>query len=193
MSVLLVSRRPELLARLEPALHAEERATAETLMPRAQLVVLDLRLRDSWLLLARSPRPVLALAADPEQVVRALDSGAEDAVLVDTPTPELQARIRAILRRHQLSSRVLLESRRALVDGRPLELSTKEAEVLGLLVGSPGRSFSREELLRLIWGATEGETRRVDLVVSKLRRKLAKMVREPLLHSVWGVGYRYEE
>lgn len=193
MNVLLVSQQAELLARLQPDLHADDRAAAEALLTRAQLVVLDLGLRDSWLLLARSPRPVLALAPNPEQVVRALDSGAEDAALSESPTAELQARIRAIQRRHQRSRRVQLESRRVRVDGRLLELSTREFEVLSLLVGSPGRSFKREELLQLIWGQTDGETRRVDLVVSKLRRKLAKVAPEPLLHSVWGVGYRYEE
>jgi len=193
MNLLVVSQQPQLLACLEPELQAGDRAAAEALLPRAELVVLDLGLRESWLLLARSPRPVLALARDSDQVVRALDSGAEDATLHDVPTAELQARIRAIRRRHYRPQRIQLESRRARVDGQPLELSTKEFEVLSLLVGSPGRSFGREELLHIIWGETEAETRRVDLVVSKLRRKLAKLVREPLLHSVWGVGYRYEE
>lgn len=178
MSLLLVSRRRDLVDRLHPDLHAVDREAAEPLLAQCHLVVLDLDA--GWELLARCPCPVLGVASSLEQLVRALDGGIGDAVLHEE---ELEARLRALRRRHRRPQRVRLESRRALVDGRALELSAREYEVLSLLVGSPGRTFSREEL------GVDDESRRVDLVVSKLRRKL----REPLIHSVWGVGYRYEE
>ncbi len=178
MSLLLVSRRGDLVERLHPDLHAVDREGAKPLLGQCHVVVLDLE--TGWELLAQCPCPVLAVASTLEQLARALDGGAGDAVLHDE---ELEARLRALRRRHQRPLRVQLEPRRVMVDGRTLELSAREYEVLSLLVGSPGRTFSREEL------GADDESRRVDLVVSKLRRKL----REPLIHSVWGVGYRYEE
>lgn len=175
------------------------------------LVVLDLqlpkvdglevvrRLRES------SPLPILIVSArgDGEDRVAGLELGADDYLTKPFLPRELVARVKALLRRSRLpatSARKLgplvidPEARRVTLEGEPVELTPREYELLRILSQTPGKTFSREELLDRVWGHDYfGETRRVDLHISRLRNKISRPGRPAPIHSVWGVGYRYGE
>ena len=113
---------------------------------------------------------------------------------------ELVARIRAVLRRvsgpahRRLAVRDLeidLAARVVRVGGEPVQLSTKEYELLVALAGDPERVFRKEELLRDVWGFRSlGRTRTLDSHASRLRRKLNHAGDAAYVLNVWGVGYR---
>jgi DNA-binding response OmpR family regulator len=110
------------------------------------------------------------------------------------------ARIRAVLRRAAPDSRQRLvageieldrQTRRVTVAGERVLLAAKEFELLTKLAGAPHRVFSKEELLREVWGFRSiGRTRTVDSHASRLRRKLARPGAGPFVINEWGVGYR---
>ena len=147
-----------------------------------------------------TPLIVLSRDADRLQRIRVLERGGDDVVRKPFAYPELRARIAALLRRSQVGrgARVLragpimidARSRQVRVSGRPVELSAKEYLLLVTLAAEPTRVFTREELLRSIWGRdTFGHTRTLDSHASRLRRKLRGEVDETLVVNVWGVGY----
>jgi DNA-binding response OmpR family regulator len=156
----------------------------------------------------RSTVPVLMLTARDDEADRVLglEVGADDYLTKPFSLRELLARVRAILRRVELLTRPQGEAaapishgrlgidplaRRVEVDGQPVELTVKEYELLLLLAGHPGRSFSRSYLLDHIWGADyEGGDRTVDTHIVRLRRKLGDEGER--IATVWGVGYRFE-
>ena len=119
--------------------------------------------------------------------------------------PELRARIGAVLRRAQTTRRgrrllragpVVIDvgSREVRVCERQVELSATEYRLLLALAGDPYRVFTREELLRSVWGLdTFGRTRTLDSHAFRLRRKLCEGGDERLVVNVWGVGYRLVE
>ena len=110
------------------------------------------------------------------------------------------ARIRAVLRRSVPSPRERLEAgsisvdlatRRVTVDGERVALAGKEYELLLKLMSDPARVFTKEELLRDVWGFRSlGRTRTLDSHASRLRRKLGAGGRGRYVLNVWGVGYR---
>jgi DNA-binding response OmpR family regulator len=112
---------------------------------------------------------------------------------------ELVARIRAVLRRAQpATGRVLragaievdTATRRVKVGDERVALPGKEYELLVKLAGDPHRVFTKEELLREVWGFRSlGRTRTLDSHASRLRRRLARPDRPPYVQNVWGVGY----
>ena len=116
---------------------------------------------------------------------------------------ELLARIRAVLRRTapivpDLVHVGVLEidrlTRRVAVAGNRIDLPAKEYELLLKLASEPSRVFTKEELLREVWGFRSiGKTRTLDSHASRLRRKLARGGGEPFVVNVWGVGYRLLE
>lgn len=149
--------------------------------------------------------PVILLArreADPADRVRALERGADDVVSRPFVYEELLARIRALLRR----ARVVNEESSPLVAGdivvdrrtRTVALrgcivpfSAKEFELLAKLATDPGRVFTKEELLREVWGYRSiGRTRTLDSHASRVRRKLRLAETDEFVVNVWGVGYR---
>ena len=113
---------------------------------------------------------------------------------------ELLARIRAVLRRTSPSPRDRLEAgaiavdlatRRVTVRGRAVTLPTKEYELLAKLATDPDRVFTKDQLLREVWGYRSiGRTRTLDSHASRLRRKLADAGAGSCVVNVWGVGYR---
>jgi DNA-binding response OmpR family regulator len=132
--------------------------------------------------------------------LRGFDRGADDYVSKPFSYPELRARIEALLRRtERKESRGLLRAgpiqidplaRQAWLHGDRLELSKKEFSLLRALASDPTRVFTREELLRGVWGyATIGRTRTLDSHAYRLRRKLGEGG-DRLVLNVWGVGYR---
>lgn len=148
--------------------------------------------------------PVIVLdgdGADTFDRVRALERGADDVVLKPFAYDELLARIRAVLRRAAPAAeaervdagpiRVDRATRRVTVDGTAVPLSAKEYALLLKLASDPTRVFTKQQLLRDVWGfRSHGRTRTVDSHASRLRRKLTGAAEGPFVVNVWGVGYR---
>jgi two-component system KDP operon response regulator KdpE len=182
---------------------------------RPDLVVLDLGLPDLdghellRMLRAVSAVPVVVATArdDDDSVVRALNSGADDYVLKPFRADQLEARIRAVLRRAAGSAdpasapvtvgplTVEPRSRRVTYAGRPVELSPKEFDLLAYLAARAGAVVTRRELLSEVWQLPYGGSdKTVDVHLSWLRRKLGESGAEPrLLQTVRGVGVRLAE
>jgi DNA-binding response OmpR family regulator len=147
--------------------------------------------------------PVIVLGdalADAVDRVRAFDRGCDDYVPRPFHYDELLARIRAVLRRTSRSPAERLDAgpiavdlvtRRVTVHGRGLTLPAKEYELLAKLAADPARVFTKEQLLREVWGYRAlGRTRTLDSHASRLRRKLRQAGAGPAVVNVWGVGYR---
>lgn len=147
--------------------------------------------------------PVIVLGerdADAVDRVRAFERGCDDYLGRPFHYDELLARIRAVLRRAApppreviLVGRVRIDrrTRRVQVEGRPIELAGKEYDLLLALAGDPGRVFTKNDLLRDVWGfRSPGRTRTLDSHASRLRRKLAAAGAGDVVLNVWGVGYR---
>jgi DNA-binding response OmpR family regulator len=141
--------------------------------------------------------------ADAVDRARALERGADDFLSRPFLYDELLARIRAVLRRTapvvpDLVRVDALEidrpTRRVTVGGKRIDLPAKEYELLLKLASEPSRVFTKEELLREVWGFRSiGKTRTLDSHASRLRRKLARGGGGPFVLNVWGVGYRLLE
>jgi DNA-binding response OmpR family regulator len=148
--------------------------------------------------------PILILTARDEELdlVEGLDAGADDYVVKPFRVAELLARVRALLRRggrEQVSTeaggvRVDPASRRAWQDGRELDLTPKEFDLLTLLVGEAGTVVRRERIMREVWDENWfGSTKTLDMHLSWLRRKLGDDASDPrLIVTVRGVGLRFE-
>jgi DNA-binding response OmpR family regulator len=138
--------------------------------------------------------------ADAVDRVRALERGADDFVGRPFLYDELLARIRAVLRRtepltadrFQVGDVAIDRATRGVtVGGVRVDLSAKEYELLLKLASDPTRVFTKEELLRDVWGFQSiGKTRTLDSHASRLRRRLAAAGEGPFVLNVWGVGYR---
>jgi DNA-binding response OmpR family regulator len=191
-------------ARRSEALDLAERARPDV----ALLAELDLCLR------LRSGEPgrtwdrnipviVLAPSADPVERVRALDRGADDVIGRPFAYEELRARIRALLRRSTATSGEVLVAGELVVDRRTrrvavrdtiVPLSAKEFDLLARLAVEPDRVFTKEQLLREVWGFRAlGRTRTLESHASRLRRKLHVADGDKFVVNVWGVGYRLLE
>ncbi len=146
--------------------------------------------------------PVILLTGRASEAdrVRGFSRGADDYVVKPFHYPELVARIAAVLRRAsgrrdqgvlQVGElRVDPVSREVTIDGRRVELSAKEFALLRMLAAEPTRVYTKEELLRDVWGfKLMGSTRTLDSHASRVRRKLAPSGRRWVV-NVWGVGYR---
>lgn len=133
--------------------------------------------------------------------VRGFERGCDDYLVKPFSYPELRGRIGAILRRSALrpgAGRLKVGplevdplARRVELDGNTLSLSKKEFALLRALAAEPARVFTREELLRGVWGFQNlVPTRTLDSHASRLRRKLADAGAPGMIVNVWGVGYR---
>lgn len=182
----------------------------EALATPPDIVLLDIGLPDldghSVLTMLRSVRdvPVIVVTArdDNESVVRALDSGADDYVTKPFTIDQLEARIRAVLRRSggdPVRAEVVVgglvidaAARSAALDEEPLDLSRREFDLLLLLATRAGEVVSKREILSEVWQQVYGGGERtVDVHLSWLRRKLGETAAHPrYLHSVRGVGVR---
>jgi DNA-binding response OmpR family regulator len=181
---------------------------AERLRPDLVLLAeleLCLRLREgepgrSW------DRDVPVILLGPEEGdslvdrVRALERGADDYLDRPFAYEELRARIKALLRRAGPRSAEVLEAGEIRIDrptrcvwvaGQRLHLAAKEYELLTRLAEEPRRVFTKDELLREIWGfMSKGRTRTLDSHASRLRNKLRPLTDTPYVINEWGVGYR---
>ncbi len=160
---------------------------------------------------AESSVPIIMLTArdDEFDTVLGLELGADDYITKPFSIREFRSRVRALLRRAGASRRDAAEAeplvsgnvsldperRVATVDGRALDLTYVEFELLRTLVAQPGRVFSRRALLQAIWGdSAYREPRTIDVHVRHLREKLERDPSEPeLILTVRGAGYRLRE
>lgn len=146
--------------------------------------------------------PVLVLSGKATELdtLRGFQRGADDYVSKPFSYPELQARVAALLRRGRRRpgpGRLRIGpleidplGRQVWLHGREVKLSKKEFALLRALAGDPTRVFTREELLRGVWGyRSMGRTRTLDSHASRLRQKLA-FAGDRFIVNVWGVGYR---
>ena len=149
------------------------------------------------------PVILLAPSSDFSERVRALDRGADDVIGRPFAYEELLARIRALLRRSMTSTAEVLvagdlvvdrTTRRVSVRETLVCLSAKEFELLAWLAAEPHRVFTKEELLREVWGFRAlGRTRTLESHASRLRKKLRISADDDFVVNVWGVGYRLLE
>jgi DNA-binding response OmpR family regulator len=155
--------------------------------------------------------PVIILSAKGDEIDRVvgLEVGADDYVTKPFSRPELLARIEAVLRRHRREAasadtdepheqlgygpvRIDVPRREVTVDGSPVHLTTKEFDLLAHLAASPGRIFTRDQLLTRVWGYDYvGDGRTVDVHVSWLRGKLRGSSGHDYFRTVRGVGYAF--
>jgi DNA-binding response OmpR family regulator len=131
--------------------------------------------------------------------VQALDRGADDVIGRPFAYEELLARIRALLRRSAVSASEVLVAEDVVIDRRTrrvavrdtlVPLSAKEFELLAHLAAEPYRVFTKEQLLREVWGYRAlGRTRTLESHASRLRKKLRLDEGDRYVVNVWGVGY----
>jgi DNA-binding response OmpR family regulator len=158
--------------------------------------------------------PIMMLTAKSEELDRVLglEIGADEYVTKPFSVRELVARVKALLRRvradrESLSARppggkievgrlaMDLDMRKVTLDGKTVELTVKEFDLLALFARNPGRAYSRTELLSIVWGYQyEGYEHTVNSHINRLRAKIEQDPGHPaLLQTVWGIGYRFAE
>ncbi|MEN3586111.1 response regulator transcription factor [Streptomyces sp. ZYX-F-203] len=186
-------------------------ALARAAARRPDLVVLDLMLpgMDGLEVCRRmrggGPVPVIMLTArgDEEDRVLGLEVGADDYVTKPFSPRELVLRVESVLRRvgpppqaaTLRAAGLSLDpaARRATRDGVELALTVREFDLLAFLLRHPGRAFSREELMREVWGWDFGDLSTVTVHVRRLRGKVEDDPARPrMIQTVWGVGYRFD-
>ena len=173
----------------------------DLMMPQVDGLTACMRIREF------SNVPIIMLTARSEDAdkIIGLESGADDYITKPFNILELKARIRALLRRanaapQQKAQNTLLsaggvtldpEQRVALRDGKVVDLTAKEYDLIELFVKNPRRVYSRENLMDLVWGYTyAGDYRTVDVHIRRLREKLERDPAAPEhIMTKWGVGY----
>lgn len=153
--------------------------------------------------------PVVMLTAkgDDMDKILGLEYGADDYITKPFNILEVKARIKAIMRRMgqkekrrdqdqlivQGDMKLDCEGRRVYIAGKEINLTAKEFELLELMIKTPNKVYSREGLLRLVWGVDyPGDVRTVDVHIRRLREKIEKNPSEPrYVITKWGVGYYF--
>lgn len=151
--------------------------------------------------------PIFMLTAKDDDMdkIMGLEYGADDYITKPFNILEVKARIKAIMRRTTVRDsasnapktivngdlRLDCDSRRVYIAGKEVNLTAKEFDVLELLALNPNKVYSRENLLKLVWGSDyPGDVRTVDVHIRRLREKIESNPSEPrYVHTKWGVGY----
>ncbi|MGW1798492.1 response regulator transcription factor [Streptomyces sp. NPDC001984] len=153
----------------------------------------------------RGPVPVIMLTArgDEDDRILGLEVGADDYVTKPFSPRELVLRVESVLRRTRpradtgslTASGLTVDpaARRALKNGDELDLTIREFDLLAFFLRHPGRVFSRQDLMKEVWGWDFGDLSTVTVHVRRLRGKVENDPARPrLIQTVWGVGYRFE-
>ena len=161
-----------------------------------------------------SDMPIIMLTAKGEDMdkIMGLEYGADDYITKPFNILEVKVRMKAIMRRNghrkadkaEAKAERLLESgemrldrdnRRLYISGAEVNLTAKEFDVLELLMMNPGKVYSRDSLLNLVWGYEyPGDARTVDVHIRRLREKIEANPSEPeYVHTKWGSGYYYQK
>jgi len=193
-----------------------EEGLNKALVGKYDLIVLDIMLpKIDGLDVCRQIReqstvPIIMLTAkgDDMDKILGLEYGADDYMAKPFNILELKARIKAIFRRFDLANPqkddkylrikniiINFENRSVTVDGKDANLTAKEFDLLEVLARSPGKIFSREQLLEFVWKYDYlGDLRTVDVHIRRLREKLEKNPSQPeLIFTKWGVGYYFAQ
>ena len=159
-----------------------------------------------------SDMPVIMLTAKDDDMdkIMGLEYGADDYVTKPFNILEVKARMKAIMRRsarkeeEEASSASVInsgdltldtENKRVFVAGKEINTTSREFDVLHLLVSNPNKVYSREKLLELVWGADyPGDARTVDVHIRRLREKIEEKPSDPkYVQTKWGFGYYYRD
>ena len=155
--------------------------------------------------------PIIMLTAkgDDMDKILGLEYGADDYITKPFNILEVKARIKAIMRRLSPKKEAVaknenlflevkdmkldIEGHRVYIRDKEINLTSKEFELLELLISHPNKVYSREKLLKLVWGADyPGDVRTVDVHIRRLREKVEENPGEPkYVHTKWGVGYYF--
>jgi DNA-binding response OmpR family regulator len=154
-----------------------------------------------------SHTPIIMLTAKSEEIDRVLglELGADDYIVKPFSAREVVARVKAVLRRfsrqQEEPSQIIryggleinINNYDVRLDGERLPLTPKEVEIFQLLASHPGKVYSREKILSLVWGYDYfGDTRAVDTQIKRIRQKLPQEDIGWTIKTVYGVGYRFE-
>ena len=184
-------------------------AIIDVMMPRMDGIHMVMRLRKEY------DFPVIMLSAKSEEVdkIMGLNMGADDYVTKPFQPLELLARVNSHLRRYKRFLELTgqgnetpenvyriggielnEDAKEVLVDGEPVKMTPMEFKILALLMRSPGRVFSAEEIYERVWNERAINTDTVMVHVRKIREKIEYNPKEPkYLKVVWGVGYKIEK
>lgn len=153
--------------------------------------------------------PIIMLTAKGEDMdkILGLEYGADDYITKPFNILEVKARIKAIIRRTRKKTpekenpkvvdkgdlHMDCDSRRLSIEGREINLTAKEFDLLELMALNPNKVYSRDHLLNAVWGYDyPGDVRTVDVHIRRLREKIEKNPSEPkYVHTKWGVGYYF--
>lgn len=158
-----------------------------------------------------SDMPIVMLTAKGEDMDKILgfENGADDYITKPFNILEVKARIKAIIRRNKRKAAMVpqepkviesgkmkldIEAKRLYIDRVEVNLTVKEFDILKLLAENPGKIYSREQLLTIIWGSKyPGDARTVDVNVRRLREKIEENPAKPeYVHTKWGMGYYFQ-
>lgn len=158
-----------------------------------------------------SDMPIVMLTAKGEDMDKILgfENGADDYITKPFNILEVKARIKAIIRRNKIKAALVpqepkviesgkmkldIEAKRLYIDGVEVNLTVKEFDILKLLAENPGKIYSRDQLLTIIWGSKyPGDARTVDVNVRRLREKIEENPAKPeYVHTKWGMGYYFQ-
>lgn len=158
-----------------------------------------------------SDMPIVMLTAKGEDMDKILgfENGADDYITKPFNILEVKARIKAIIRRNKRKAAMVpqepkviesgkmkldIEAKRLYIDGVKVNLTVKEFDILKLLAENPGKIYSRDQLLTIIWGSKyPGDARTVDVNIRRLREKIEENPAKPeYVHTKWGMGYYFQ-
>lgn len=196
-----------------------QRGLEKALEENFELIVLDINLpgKDGLdvcreLRAAKVKTPILMLTARSEEIdkILGLETGADDYLTKPFSVREFMARVKAIFRRVEMlqsngdeeeeaididNIHIDIQKRKVVKSDQRIELTPKEFDLLHLLAKHPGRSYSRERLLSLIWGYEfNGYEHTVNSHINRLRAKIEDDLNKPkFILTTWGVGYRFND
>ena len=193
----------------DASLHTYDLILLDIMLPDLDGIEICKQLRQKKIL-----TPIIMLTSRAEEIdkVLALELGADDYVTKPFSIRELMARVKAMLRRleqpytsqNSADTRTEIfikelfinkEKRQVMLNNNPLELTVKEFDLLCLLAGNRGKTFSRQQMLEEVWGYSfKGYEHTVTSHINRLRMKIEPDLNDPVyILTTWGVGYRFTE